>query len=136
MLASSMPHLRRKTAAAICSRARADWFRALGALFNEYDFLVLPTSQVFPFSKETHWPESINGVRMDTYHRWMEVVIGGTLAGLPVVNVPAGFDGRGRPMGMQFMGRFGEDQEVLEFSMAYEVVTDHLDRRPDLVDDA
>jgi amidase len=114
--------------------ARADWFRALGTLFDEYDFLVLPTAQVFPFSKEIHWPESINGVRMDTYHRWMEVVIGGTLAGLPVVNVPVGFDRQGRPMGMQVMGRFGEDQRVLEFAMAYEGVTDHLDRRPELVD--
>ncbi len=114
--------------------ARADWFRALGALFDEYDFLILPTSQVFPFSKDIHWPESINGVQMDTYHRWMEVVIGATLAGLPVVNVPVGFDRQGRPMGMQVMGRFGDDQKVLEFSMAYERVTDHLDRRPDLID--
>ena len=115
--------------------ARADWFRALEALFGEYDFLALPTAQVFPFSKETPWPESIDGVQMDTYHRWMEVVIAGTLAGLPVVNVPVGFDRQGRPMGMQVMGRFGEDQKVLEFSMAYERVTDHLDRRPDLVEE-
>ncbi len=115
--------------------ARADWFRALGALFDEYDFLVLPTCQVFPFSKEIHWPESINGIPMDTYHRWMEVVIGGTLAGLPVVNVPVGFDQQGRPMGMQVMGPYGEDQKVLEFAMSYERVTDHLDRRPNLVDE-
>ena len=115
--------------------ARAEWFRAMGSLFDDYDVLVLPTAQVFPFSKETHWPESINGVQMDTYHRWMEVVIGGTLAGLPVVNVPVGFDALGRPMGMQVMGRFGEDQSVLEFAMAYEGVTDHLDRRPALVDE-
>ena len=59
-------------------------------------------------------------------HRWMEVIIGGTLAGLPVVNLPAGFDQQGRPMGMQVMGRLGEDQKVLEFAMAYELVTDHL----------
>ena len=115
--------------------ARAAWFRALGSLFDEYDFLVLPTSQVFPFSKENHWPQTIDGVQMDTYHRWMEVVIGGTLAGLPVVNLPVGFDQRGRPMGMQVMGRMGEDQKVLEFAMAYERVTDHLARRPDLVDE-
>ena len=114
--------------------ARADWFRALGSLFEEQDFLVLPTSQVFPFSKDIHWPETINGIKMDTYHRWMEVVIGGTLAGLPVVNLPVGFDQQGRPMGMQVMGRLGEDQKVLEFAMAYELVTDHLDRRPELVD--
>jgi amidase len=68
---------------------------------------------------------------MDTYHRWMEVLIGGTLAGLPVVNLPAGFDERGRAMGIQFMGPLGRD-EVLEFALAYEAVTDHLKQRPEL----
>jgi amidase len=114
--------------------ARADWFRSLHALFDEYDLLVLPTTQVFPFSKDIHWPETINGTKMDTYHRWMEVVIGGSLAGVPVVNLPAGFDDGGRPTGMQIMGPFGEDQRVLEFAMAHERVTDHLDRRPVLVE--
>lgn len=114
--------------------ARADWFRALRSLFDQYDFLVVPTAQVFPFSKDIHWPKEIAGQPMDTYHRWMEVVIGGSLAGVPVANVPAGFDGRGRPMGMQVMGAFGDDQRVLEFSLAYEKVTGHLDRRPVLVD--
>lgn len=114
--------------------ARADWFRTMTALFEEYDFLALPTAQVFPFPKEIHWPASINGVEMDTYHRWMEVVIGGTLAGIPVVNVPVGFDARGRPMGMQLMAPFGQDQRVMELAMAYEQVTDHLARRPALVE--
>lgn len=114
--------------------ARADWSRAVRDLFDEYDILALPTSQVFPFSKEIHWPKAVNGVAMDTYHRWMEVVIGGSLAGLPVVNVPVGFDGGGRPMGMQLLGPFGEDRKVLELAMAYERVTDHLERRPELVE--
>jgi amidase len=112
---------------------RASWFRELSRLFDEYDFLVLPTAQVFPFPKDIHWPQEINGRKMDTYHRWMEVVIGGTLAGIPVVNVPAGFDASGRPMGMQIMGRFGEDRKVLEFAMAYEGITDHLEKRPQMV---
>jgi len=113
--------------------ARADWFRTLEALFTEYDFLLLPTAQVFPFPKTLHWPTSINGKAMDTYHRWMEVVIGGSLAGIPVVNVPAGFDAAGRPMGVQVMGRFGADQRVMEFALAYEAVTGHLEIRPQLV---
>jgi amidase len=62
----------------------------------------------------------------------MEVVIGGTLGGLPVANVPAGFDDRGRPMGMQLLGPFGEDRRVLELALACERVTGHLDRRPAL----
>ncbi|NOX49921.1 MAG: amidase [Gammaproteobacteria bacterium] len=110
--------------------ARSQWYREVHKLLATYDFLVLPTAQVFPFSKETHWPAEIEGTKMDTYHRWMEVVIGATLAGIPVCNVPAGFDPHGRPMGMQIMGRFGDDQHVLEFAMSYEVVTDHLQRRP------
>ena len=114
--------------------ARADWFRSLGSLLDEYELLVLHTAQVFPFANNIHWPQTNNGKKMDTYHRWMEVVIAGTLAGIPVVNLPVGFDRQGRPMGMQVMGKFAEDQQVLEFAMAYELVTDHLDRRPELID--
>jgi amidase len=109
---------------------RSDWYRALERLFERYDILALPSAQVFPFSADVHWPTSINGRAMDTYHRWMEVVITGTLAGLPVVNLPAGFDGQGRPMGMQFIGRMGQDQRVLEFAMAYEAITNYLNQRP------
>ena len=111
---------------------RADWFRALDTLLDTYDVLALPTAQVFPFSADVHWPKEINGEPMDTYHRWMEVVIGPTLAGLPAVNLPAGFDARGRPMGVQFIGRSGEDKKVLEFALAYERATDYLTRRPNL----
>jgi amidase len=114
--------------------ARADWFRAVRRLFDDYDLLVLPTAQVFPFPKETHWPDRINDRPMDTYHRWMEVVIGGSLAGVPVASVPVGFDQRGRPMGMQVMGPFGEDKAVLEFALSYESITSYLDTRPRLVE--
>ena len=110
--------------------ARSDWYRALLALFEDHDALVLPSAQVFPFSADLHWPREIAGRKMDTYHRWMEVVIGATLAGLPAVSLPAGFDDQGRPMGMQFIGRMGEDRKLLEFAMTYEAHTDHLLRRP------
>ena len=80
---------------------RASWYSELERMFSQYDFLVLPTAQVFPYPKTTTWPREINGRSMDTYHRWMEVVILGSLGGLPVINVPVGFDAQGRPMGMQ-----------------------------------
>ena len=117
----------------VANRIRANWYRELDRLFGEYDFLALPSAQVFPYPKEIHWPQEIAGRQMDTYHRWMEVVILGSLGGIPVINLPVGFDQQGRPMGMQIMGRFGADQQVLEFALAYEAVTDHLQRRPELV---
>ena len=110
--------------------ARSEWYRALLELFGTYDLLALPVAQVFPFDANLHWPGSINGRDMDTYHRWMEVVIGGTLAGLPVVNLPAGFNEHGVPMGIQFLGRPRQDQQVLEYAMAYEQASDYLNQRP------
>jgi amidase len=121
----------RVTEAAI---SRGEWYEALRKLFESYDILVVPTAQVFPFDATVHWPRSVGGREMDTYHRWMEVVIGGTISGNPVVNVPVGFDEQGRPMGIQCIGRMGQDREVLEFAMAYEAVTDYLDIRPDMVE--
>ena len=89
---------------------------------------MVPTAQMFPFDASVHWPKTVAGREMDTYHRWMEVVIGGTLSGNPVVNVPVGFDEQGRPMGVQCIGRMGQDKEVLEFAMAYEKVTEIFGR--------
>ena len=112
---------------------RSNWYTELERMFEQYDFLVLPTAQVFPYSTKTHWPKTIDGRTMDTYHRWMEVVILGSLGGIPAVNVPVGFDDQGRPMGMQIMGKFGDDKRVLEFALAYEEITTHLGVRPELV---
>lgn len=114
------------------NQVRSRWYAQLNSLFETFDFIALPTAQVFPFSKQLHWPDEIDGQKMDTYHRWMEAVILGSLSGLPIVNVPVGFDASGRPMGMQIMGRYGDDKRVLEFALAYENVTSHLDRRPTL----
>ena len=116
----------------LANRIRNDWYQELDRLFDEYDFLALPSAQVFPYPKAIHWPEEIAGRQMDTYHRWMEVVILASMGGIPVINLPVGSDELGRPMGMQIMGRFGEDKHVLEFALAYEQVTDYVQRRPQL----
>jgi amidase len=67
---------------------------------------------------------------MDTYHRWMEVVIGPTVAGLPAISVPAGFDARGLPMGLQLIGPPQGDLAVLQLARAYELATRWVQRRP------
>jgi amidase len=114
------------------SMIRSDWYRHVLALFERYDILILPSAQVFPFDAEQHWPDEIAGRRMDTYHRWMEVVIGPTMAGLPVAAVPAGFGPRDLPMGIQIIGRPRADRATLELAMAYEEATDWLSRAPDI----
>lgn len=99
---------------------RDDWYQAVRRLFESHDFLVLPTAQLFPFEASQAWPRQVGTKEMDTYHRWMEVVVGGTLSGCPIVAVPAGFSADGLPMGLQLMGPAQGDWQVLQLAAAYE----------------
>ncbi len=112
------------------STVRSRWYRAALQLFGQFDFLVLPSAQVFPFEATLHWPRSIDGVAMDTYHRWMEVVVPASLLGFPVLNVPVGFDAQGRAMGMQIIGAHRADWPVLQLGAACEQATSWVERRP------
>jgi len=102
------------------SAQRSAFYQHLLTRFEQFDFLALPTTQVWPFDVALRWPTHIAGREMDTYHRWMEVVIYATFAGLPCISVPAGFSASGLPMGLQLIGRPQGDLAVLQLAHAYE----------------
>jgi amidase len=111
---------------------RTRFYRHMVGLFGRFDLLVLPSAQVWPFPAEWTWPREVAGRPMDTYHRWMEVVIYATLAGLPAMSVPVGFGNCGLAMGMQLIGPPLGDLQVLNAAAAYEAtIGDWLARRPD-----
>jgi amidase len=112
------------------SALRSAWLRRAVELFQTFDALVLPTAQLFPFDLSIAWPDDIAGRAMDTYHRWMEVVVPASLIGLPAFAVPCGFDGRGLPMGLQIIGAPGRDLEVLRLGQAWHRATGWPGRRP------
>ncbi len=112
---------------------RSAWYAHAARLFDRFDLLVLPTAQVWPFPVDWRWPETIAGRQMDTYHRWMEVVIPASLIGLPALSVPVGFGAQGLPMGMQLIGRSGDDCAVLAAGQAWHLATEWPQRRPPLV---
>ena len=101
---------------------RTAFHQRMLALFDRYDVLALPSAQVWPFPAEWRWPQTIAGRPMDTYHRWMEVVIYATLAGLPCIAMPAGFGANGLPMGIQLIGRPLGDLAVLQLARAFEKI--------------
>ncbi|WP_295073793.1 amidase [Tabrizicola sp.] len=109
---------------------RSRWHAHAARLFDRYDALILPSAQVWPFPADWRWPEEIAGRKMDTYHRWMEVVIPASLIGLPALSVPVGFGANGLPMGMQIIGRSGEDAKVLAIGQAWHRATEWPQRRP------
>lgn len=102
------------------SAQRSAFYQRMLGLFERCHFLALPSAQVWPFDAALRWPASIAGRAMDTYHRWMEVTIYATFAGLPCISVPAGFGVAGLPMGLQLIGRPRDDAAVLGLAQVYE----------------
>jgi amidase len=114
------------------SLGRSDWYRAVTRFFGAYDFLALPSAQLFAFPVEWRWPQEIAGRKMDSYHRWMENNIVITMSGCPALNVPVGFDARGLSMGMQIVAPIGAELRLLQLAHAYDKATDWATRQPRL----
>lgn len=112
---------------------RSQWFTKLNTLFSDYDALVLPSAQVWPFPADWTSPIDVDGRVMDTYHRWMEVVIPVSLVGVPCVNVPAGFGPTDLPMGLQIFGPRHSDAKFLRIAQRWHDTIDFHQRRPDIV---
>jgi amidase len=108
---------------------RSTWSSSVRRLFEHYDFLVMPTSQVFPFEIGETWPHEIAGQRMQTYHEWMKAVCLITMAGCPSLAVPAGFSAQGLPMGLQIVAPIHHEMDCLKLGHAYEAAVDWTARR-------
>jgi amidase len=101
--------------------------------FERFDFLVMPVTQVVPFDIEVEFPDEIEGRSMATYLDWMESCWSITVTGCPAISVPAGFTDDGLPVGVQIVGRRGDDLGVLRLAHAFEQATGWGERHPPVV---
>jgi amidase len=112
------------------ARVRSEIYRRVHDFFGEYEFLLLPVSQVPPFPADIPYPIEINGTPMATYIEWMRTCSRITVIGHPAISVPAGFTAEGLPVGLQIVGRARDDWGVLQLAHAFEGVTNQRRRRP------
>ncbi|MEI2714843.1 MAG: amidase [Nocardioides sp.] len=90
--------------------------------FEEYDLLVLPTSQVPPFPVDQEFPRTINGQEMPDYLAWMRSAYFITVTGCPALSLPAGRTPEGLPVGVQLVAAHGTDRRLLESAAAFETM--------------
>ena len=102
------------------------------AFFTDHDVLVMPVSQVPPFSAEEEYPSTINGQVQSTYLDWMRSAYFITVTGCPAISVPAGFTPEGWPVGVQLVAAPNQERRLLEIAHAFEQATLIGERRPHL----
>jgi amidase len=101
---------------------------------EEYEFLLLPVSQVPPFDVKQRWVTEIEGVEMETYIDWMKSCYYITVTGLPAISVPCGFTDEGLPVGLQIVGRHQDEWGVLQLAHAFEQATGAGRRCPPVIE--
>ena len=109
---------------------RTELYHRMREFFKKYDFLVLPVSQVAPFSIDQEYPAEINGIKMNTYIDWQKSAYHISAMGNPAISVPAGFTGDHLPVGIQIVGRHRDDFGILQLAYAFEQKTQFAQRRP------
>lgn len=100
--------------------------------FEDHDLLLMPVSQVPPFSADVEYPTEINGREQATYLDWMRSAYLVTVTGCPAISVPAGFTPEGWPVGVQLVAAPNRERALLEVAHAFEQVNRSGQRRPDL----
>jgi len=101
----------------------------LQRFFIRHEFFVCAVNQVPPFDASLDWPHEIEGVAMEHYCAWMKSAYWVSTTLCPAASVPAGRTPGGLPVGMQIVGRRGNDRGVLQLAYAVE---QHGVRRPGL----
>ena len=93
--------------------------------FNKYDVLLTPTTPTTAFEF---------GAKADPLSMYMADIctIAVNIAGLPGMNLPAGLDNSGKPIGIQLIGNSFDECSILKAAYAYEQQTDCTAIRPEI----
>ena len=105
-------------------------YASIGRWMEQYDFLMLPTTQVLPFPVEQEFVAEINGRKLESYIDWMGSCYLVTMTALPAISVPAGFTAEGLPVGLQIVGRAQDDFGVLQMARVFEEIRGFSERWP------
>lgn len=113
--------------------ARTALFRRVQSLLARGHLLAMPTitRTALPIDQDLFGTIEIDGAHFDSVRpHWFPWTMPFNMTGHPAISLPCGFGSDGLPIGLQLVGRFRTDAELLRVSALFEASHDLLARRP------
>ena len=111
-------------------------FQRFQTVFQGYDLVLSPTTPISAFPWTELYLKEVNGEPLENYYRWLALTYVVTLVTNPALSLPCGTDHRGMPFGLQVIGRFRGDRDLLGAGAALEAAFARIPAlqrpRPDL----
>ncbi len=111
-------------------RTAAELRMKVELLFEHFDVLVTPTTSIAAF-KPGHRPSVVNGIDVESTYGVFPFTYIFNMTGHPAASVPSGFID-GLPVGMQIVGRWGDESTLLRVAAAFESARPWRQTRPEL----
>jgi amidase len=115
--------------AALDRRYRA--YTEMAALLDGFDAFVVPGAPVVAPPAEVPWVAEVDGVAFDRYFLWQRLACRLVPSAHPVLAMAAGFSDH-LPVGIQVVGRYGADDELLALGDRLETILGVSDVHPEL----
>jgi aspartyl-tRNA(Asn)/glutamyl-tRNA(Gln) amidotransferase subunit A len=112
---------------------RTRLYRQVQSWFERADIVVTPTLSrtALPIEHDFFAPIEIEGKPVDTMRRaWYPYTLPFNMTGNPAVSIPWGWASDGLPVGLQLVGRLGEDAVLLRAAALFEQARPWAQRRP------
>jgi aspartyl-tRNA(Asn)/glutamyl-tRNA(Gln) amidotransferase subunit A len=104
---------------------REDLQKKIETLFDAFDVLTAPAQPIAAPPLETNLETEL------AFSDPLGAI--GNLCGLPALSVPCGFTDTGLPVGLQFVGRAGDDIAVIQAARTFQLHTDWHHKHPKLL---
>jgi aspartyl-tRNA(Asn)/glutamyl-tRNA(Gln) amidotransferase subunit A len=114
--------------------ARTALFRRMQSLLARGRFLAMPTltRTALPIEQDLFGTIEIDGRHFDSVRpHWFPWTMPFNMTGHPAISLPCGFGRDGLPIGLQLVGRFRADADLLRVSALFEASSDLLSRWPE-----
>ena len=105
-------------------RLQSALFARMKQFMREFDMVVGPVTQVLPFDVKLPYVTHINGIEQKTYVDWMRSCYYITMTLHPALSLPCGRAANGLPVGLQLVGRYRDDVQLLRMAAAVESTID------------